>query len=285
MIIDAHNHPNYLGYDCDKILQNMAESQIDQTWLLSLETPATECSPHYYRVTRPDSYGPVPFSSCLECVQAHPDKFVLGYAPDPRLPESLDRLAGAIDLYGVKVCGEIMLRMMYDNPDSIRLFQFCGEKRLPVIVEVNYGIEGGDRYPWPGYWYGGGIEAFERTIQACPETIFLGHGPGFWAHISGDDLYRTQSYPQGDIVSGGKVTELMRSYPNLYCDLSAGSGLNALKRNESFTQEFLIEFQDRCVYGRDQYDNELQSYLNSLSLPAEAMRKIYAKNALRLLNP
>ena len=283
MIIDAHNHPNYLGFTCEKILKDMEMNHIDQTWLLSLETPPLEYSYYYYRATRPDGYGPIPFSSCLECVQAHPDKFVLGYAPDPRLPDSIYRLEGAIDLYGVKVCGEIMLRMMYDNPDAIRMFQLCGVKGLPVIVEVNYGIPSGDSYPWPGYWYGGGIDAFGRTIDACPDTIFLGHGPGYWAHISGDELYRTQSYPVGDIVNGGKVVELMRRYPNLYSDLSAGSGINALRRNREFTKEFLLEFQDRCVYGRDQYDNGHQEFLDTLGLPQKVMNKIYAENAIKLI--
>jgi predicted TIM-barrel fold metal-dependent hydrolase len=281
MIIDAHNHPYYLGYNCDKLLANMQESGIDKTWLLSLETPEPEYPPSYYKHTWPSADGPIPFSACLEFYRAHPDRFVLGYAPDPRRPESIGRLEAAIDMFGVKVCGEIMLRMTYDNPDAIKLFRFCGKKGLPVIVEVNYGI--GADGPWSGYWYGGDIEAFERAVRACPDTVFLGHGPGFWAHISGDDLYLKESYPKGDIVPGGKVVKMMRQYPNLWCDLSAGSGLNALKRNPAFAAEFLLEFQDRCLYGRDQFDNEHQRFLNGLKLPEEVLRKIYSENAQRLV--
>lgn len=285
MIIDAHNHPNYLGFNCEKILENMKQNQIDKMWLLSLETPKHEYSSRYYHHCWPDEQGAIPFSACLEFYRQHPDKFVLGYAPDPRIPESIARLEAAIELYDVKVCGEIMLRMMYDNPDAIRLFQFCGEKGLPVIVEVNYGIgqRGGTIQPWAGYWYGGGIEAFERTLQACPETIFLGHGPGFWAHISGDQFYRVASYPEGPILPGGKVVELMENHPNLYCDLSAGSGLNALLRDSEFTRQFLLQFQDRCLYGRDQFCNEHQLFLNGLGLPDEVLSKIYADNATRLV--
>lgn len=286
MIIDAHNHPNYLGFNCEKILENMNQNNIDQMWLLSLETPQHEYSPSYFKHGWPNEQGAIPFTACLEFYRQHPDRFVLGYAPDPRLPESISRLEAAISLYGVKVCGEIMLRMMYDNPDAIQMFHFCGEKGLPVIVEVNYGgmYATNRRNERINYWYGGGIDAFERAIRACPETIFLGHGPGFWAHISGDELYQTYDYPVGDVVPGGRVVELMQQYPNLYCDLSAGSGLNALKRSPAFAKQFLLEFQDRCLYGRDQFCNGHQLFLNSLELPADVLHKIYAANAARLIS-
>lgn len=286
MIIDAHNHPYYLGYNCEKMLQDMEQNQIDQTWLLSLETPRGEFPEDYYRHCWPDEKVAIPFAGCLEYYRRHPDKFVLGYAPDPRIPESISRLEAAIELYGVKVCGEVMLRMMYDNPDAVRMFQFCGEKGLPVIVEVNYGgmFAGGKSNQRLGNWYGGGIGAFERMIQACPETIFLGHGPGFWAHISNDESYKSASYPTGDVIAGGQVVELLRRYPNLYCDLSANSGLNALQRSESFAQEFLIEFQDRCLFGRDLFGNRHQQFLNRLGLPEAVIRKIYAENAKNLIS-
>jgi len=284
MIIDSHNHPNYLGYTTEKILADMEQNKIDRTWLLTLETPEHEHSPAYYRLTRGNECGPIPFSSCLESWKQAPDKFVLAYAPDPRDPHAIDKLEAAIDLYNVRVCGEIMLRMMYDNWDAISLFKFCGKKGMPVIVEVNYGAGSDGRFPnRPGYWYGGGIEAYERAVSQCPDTNFLGHGPGFWAHISADDGYQGSDYPQGGIVPGGKVVQMMRQYPNLFCDLSAFSGLNALKRDLVFTKEFLDEFQDRILYGRDQYDNHLQEFLNSLELPKSVLEKIYAGNSLRLV--
>lgn len=283
MIIDSHNHPNYLNMTCDKILDNMRLHNIDRTWLLTLETPEFEYSPSYHRMTWGDESGPIPFSHCLACAEKAPDKFVLGYAPDPRKPHAIGKLEAAIEMYGVRVYGEVMLRMTYDNPDAVAVFRYCGKRGLPVIVEVNYGHGGGGPYAAPGYWYGGGIEAFERAIRQCPDTVFLGHGPGFWAHMSGDDLYAQHSYPTGPIVPGGKVAEMMRAYDNLYCDLSAGSGLNALTRDASFGKEFLLEFQDRVLYGRDIWDNKLQQFLQTLDLPPDVLDKIYCRNSLALV--
>lgn len=283
MIIDSHNHPNYLNMTCEKILENMKAYNIDRTWLLSLETPEFEYSPGYHRITWGNELGPIPFTNCLACVEKAPEKFVLGYAPDPRKPYAIDRLEAAIEQFGVRVYGEVMLRMMYDNPDAVSMFRYCGKRGLPVIVEVNYGIGEGGPYATPGYWYGGGIDAFERAVRQCSDTVFLGHGPGFWAHISGDDLYLKESYPKGPVRAGGRVAELMRTYDNLYCDLSAGSGLNALKRDRAFSKEFILEFQDRMLYGRDDWDNNLQEFLSSLELPAEVLGKIYAGNSLTLV--
>ena len=268
----------------DRFLQNMAEYNIDKTWLLTWECPADEYDPEYYNcVSLSDQWGPIPFSRCVHYKERAPEKFVLGYAPDPRRPDAIDRLRAAIEIYGVRVYGELKLRMMYDNPDALRMFRFCGEKGLPVIVHIDYEFETGRKYPRPNWWYGGGIDAFERAIRACPATIFLGHGPGFWAHISNDDQFDKVAYPTGKVVPGGKLIQMLRRYPNLYADLSGGSGLNALKRDPEFAGEFLIEFQDRLLYGRDYFDNSHQEFLNSLGLSQEVLSKIYAGNALKLV--
>ena len=288
MIIDAHNHPDWHAHGFEKFLANMRQYNIDVTWLLSWESPEDEYVPGDKRVVSPlhdDKTGPIPFSSCLAYAQRAPDKFVLGYAPDPRRPDAIDCLEAAIAIYGVRVYGELKLRMMYDNFDALRMFRFCGQKKLPVIVHLDYdkAPEDAPKYPRPSYWYGGGIEALERALQACPETIFLGHAPGFWGNISGDGLHLKVAYPKTKVVPGGKVVEYLRKYPNLYCDLSAGSGCGALARDTEFAREFLLEFQDRVLYARDYFDNVHQEVINSLNLPQDVLDKIYSGNALKLV--
>lgn len=283
LIIDAHNHPDWHGHNLARSLQNAEQYGIARTWLLSWECPPDEYDPQYNAVSLADPRGyPIPFERCLDYARHAPDRFVLGYAPDPRRPDAVDRLAAAVAVYGVRVCGEIKLRMMYDNPDALRLYRYCGRHGLPVTVHIDYEFDSGRAYPRPNWWYGGGIEAFERALQACPETSFIGHAPGFWAHISGDNGCHEALYPPGPVLPGGKVPEMLRRYPNLYADLSAGSGLNALCRDRSFARDFLIEFQDRLLYGRDCFDNRLQEHLASLELPVDVMEKLYAGNALRL---
>ena len=85
------------------------------------------------------------------------------------------------------------------------------------------------------------------------------------------------------VLPGGRIPELLRKYPNLYCDISAGSGRLALSRDLDFTRKFLIEFHDRILYARDYFDNKHQELLNSLSLPVPVLEDIYFRNAERLL--
>jgi len=284
VIIDAHNHPDWLGHSFQKCRANMTQYGIEKTWLLSWEAPGDEYNPSFSSsCPQLSDKGPIAFARCVRYAEQSPESFILGYAPDPRRPESIDLLAAAVETYGVRVYGELKLRMMYDNPDALRMFRFCGEKRLPVMLHIDYESKSGRKYPRPSWWYGGGLEALERAVRACPETTFLGHGPGFWCHISGDCKHRKESYPQGPVVPGGKLPTLLRECPNLCCDTSAQSGLNALKRDPAFAKDFLVEFQDRVFFGRGCFDNALHDVLNGLNLPPDVLDKICSGNALELI--
>ena len=288
MIIDAHNHADWHGHNLEKFIANMDELHIDKCWLLTWISPVDEYAPENIPVCNVEhdrEGGPISFNRCLSYIERHPERFYLGYAPDPRQPDAIDKLQTAISMYDVKICGEVKLRMMYDNPDAIRMFRFAGEKGLPVTVHLDYELPSGyAEYPRPNYWYGGGIEAFERAVAKCPETNFLGHAPGFWSHISADDQYNKVAYPKGKVIPGGKLEKMLEKYPNLYCDWSAGSGCNALSRDPEFAREFLIRWQDRVLYARDLFGNMHQEFLNSLDLPKEVLDKIYYKNALKLIH-
>jgi len=286
-IIDAHNHPDWIGHDLEKSLANMDQYGIAKTWLLNWECPDFEYDALYKDLIPAPLLGsvtgPIPFSRCISYKERVPDRFVLGYCPDPRWPDACGRLKAAHDLYGAKICGELKCRMMYDNPDALRLFRLAGELGMPVTFHLQYDMQRNRQDP-RCEWWGGAIDTIERVLQACPDTIFLGHAPGFWIHISNDELWRDHTYPPADVkvVPGGRLSELMRKYSNLYCDMSAGSGCQALKRDPEFAAAFLNEFQDRILYARDNFDNQHQVLINSLNLAPAVLEKIYHSNAERL---
>ena len=79
----------------------------------------------------------------------------------------------------------------------------------------------------------------------------------------------------------------MDRFPNLYGELSAGSGAGALSRDPVFGRAFLIRRQDRILFGTDylepgQIVPQFQ-VLDSLNLPADVQAKIYRGNAERML--
>ena len=283
MFVDIHNHADYYGYNPKKMLANMDQCGIDISLLLSWETPVNEHDPGGKSAESPFSDLPTPFERCVAYRDQAPDRFLLGFCPDPRRPDAIGRLRSAVELCDVSMCGEMKLRMMYDNPDAIRLYRVCAEYGLPVLFHFDYELPNGQTYPWPNWWYGGGIDCLERVLALCPETRFIGHAPGFWAHISRDDRYLTEAYPKGKVIPGGRLEELLEKYPNLFCDMSAGSGHNALSRDPDFTRGFLTRWQDRILFGRDYFDNIHRELLESLELPAEILEKIYSGNALRIL--
>ena len=102
------------------------------------------------------------------------------------------------------------------------------------------------------------------------------------------------SYPTGPVTPGGAVPRLMREYPNMWADTSAGSGHNALTRDRAFGLEFLDEFQDKLIFGTDscrRSDVEKLDFVvafirelrETKSLSEEALAKIEWENCVRLL--
>lgn len=294
MKIDAHNHADWHGHNFDKFIANMDKYGIDKTWILSWEAPCDEYDPEtIWAFPLPRSLstdtgvagsGPVPFELGLEYKTKAPDRFILGYAPDPRRPDAILRLQAAVAIYGVRVYGELKLRMMYDNPDAIRMYRWCGENGLPVTLHFDYdsATATGHHFPRASWWYGGDIDVLERMLRLCPETNFLGHAPGFWCHISNDDLGLHTSYPKGPVIPGGRIEGLLERYPNLYCDMSAGSCHTALTRDIDYTHRLIMTFPDRFVYARDYFDNIHKELIDSLGLPDAVRELLYHGNAERL---
>lgn len=287
-IIDVHNHPNWHGVTVDKLVANMDEHGIDKTWLLSWESSEQEfnVSPSYHEAMDPRGLC-APLWMVIEGVQRHPERFVPGWAPDPRDRFVRAKLKSAVAIHGIKVYGELKCRMRYDNPDAVATFRYCGELGLAVLFHLECAphvsrmlCEG--VHNWP-VWYGGDIGVVDTMCRACPQTLFIGHGPGFWREISADADEAAETYPGGPVTSPGRLVALMRTHTNLYADLSAGSGANALERDLTHGRAFVTEFQDRILFGRDHFDRRLLDVLEKLDLPDDVMDKVMCGNAVRLI--
>lgn len=291
MIIDAHNHADWHKHGFQAFAKNMDECHIDKTWLLTWETPDTERNLSDLSVLgNPALHGstggvPASLAQGVSYRDRLPGRFILGYAPDPRRGGALLNLKAAMDLYGIQVCGEVKFRMMYDNYDAIEMFHFCADAGLPVTLHFDYPAANPSnmQYPFRNWWYGGSVDTLERVLQACPDTVFLGHAPGFWAHISGDDCGLTKAYPRGPVLPGGRIEYLLEHYPNLYCDMSAGSARIALSRDPEYSEKLINRFPERFVYARDNFDNELQGFIAQLNLSEDVEELLYHKNAERIV--
>jgi predicted TIM-barrel fold metal-dependent hydrolase len=58
-------------------------------------------------------------------------------------------------------------------------------------------------------------------------------------------------YPEGPIKRGGVTDKWLGDYTNLFADMSAVSGNNAVSRDPAFTEDFLKRHQDKLLFGSD----------------------------------
>ena len=285
--IDAHAHPDFCDYGFDEIIDNMDKNGIGKSWLLSWETPVGDFDPRNGSVEPLGTTVPVPFSRCLAYKEKAPDRFILGYCPDPHDPGAIHKMRSAINTYHVQVCGEAKFRLMCDDPDCVDLWRFCGEHGLPVTLHMDYDTAQltGHEFPRRHYWFGGRIENLENALKLCPETNFLGHAPGFWCHISADDSGLTNAYTTEPVIRGGKVQKLLETYPNLYCDCSAGSCHRAFSRDPAYAKELILTYPDRFLFARDCFDDKMERFLDDLDLPETVREMVFHGNAERLCPP
>lgn len=207
---------------------------------------------------------------------------------DPPAPDFSWLLDRFVEL-GCAGIGELTASLPLDDTRVVTLCRQCGERCLPVLAHCTG--QGSGVY---GLFDEVGSPRLERLLRQIPDTTFIGHAPGFWAEISGDLRPENKFiYPEGPVRSEGSLVRLLRAYPNLYADLSARSGLNAISRDREFAARFLEEFQDRLLFGTDVCFAgkawriptlaHLRSMLAEGAISREAFEKITGGNALRIL--
>lgn len=290
MLIDSHQHVYYHGLSPAGVVGEMDRFGITRAWILTWYLPPAEDVPATHVYFNPANFRPdgthagSTLNDVIRACDQYPSRFVAGYCPCPHEGSAAALFEAAYQGHGVRVCGEWSYRMLLDDPRSLELFRKAGELGCPVVLHLDVPFlpdgKGGQTYQT--YWYGGGIGPLERALQACPHTVFIGHAPGFWRYLSGDEQHEPAVYPRGPVKPGGQLLRLLDTYPNLWADLSAGSGLGALQRDLDHARQFLLRYADRLLFGRDDHGQKLQLFLDALDLPDPVRTKICAENALRL---
>ncbi len=238
------------------------------------------------------SHVPQSNEEVLELAREHDGRFVPFCNVDPRAmtnsPDApLGKLLGHYRDRGCRGVGEVTANLPFGDPLVQNLFRCAAEARLPLTFHV--GCQIGGTY---GLYDDPGLPQLERSLQRFPELVLLGHSQGFWAEMTPlrtvADRY---GYPDYPIEAEGAVVLLMRRYPNLYGDLSANSGHNALARDLEYAGRFLTEFQDRLLFGTDicapdtptPLVNTLQQLRDTGRISPEVFAKVARENAVKLL--
>lgn len=287
MLIDIHSHigrivPDRREFvDVTSLIAKMDAWGIDLTCILALsEHPE-------------GGYLECDTEDIIAACARYPQRLIPFCLIDPRYGNdpSID-FSHLLEEYAARGCkgvGEFLPKLDFDDPRCLNLYRQAGRFGLPVLFDMQ------DRPDGYGLRDDLGLPKLEHALQACPETVFIGHGPTFWAEISAEVPADDRScYPPGPVVPGGAVPRLMRQYANLWADTSATSGYNAFTRDPAFGLEFLEEFQDKLIFGTDsclRSDTTLLwkgvAFFRDLragkKLPESALAKIEWQNCVRLL--
>jgi hypothetical protein len=273
--VDVHTHLGQTWNTAEplsagELLRWMDINQIAQAVVLPLSSPESSS----YLLTT---------DFVLAATADHRDRLIPFCSIDPRTSYSggLKGLVALLKKYvdrGAKGFGEHKPGVKIDDPRNMIIYAACGELELPLLFH----LDEQRNMDAPG------LPGLERALKENPHTHFIGHGPGWWASISGNitpaDLAR---YPDGTVAPGGAIDTLMEKYPNLHGDLSAGSGARAISRDPTFGRDFMIRRADRLMFGTDflapgQEVPQLTLF-RQMQLPAEVQAKVFRDNARKLL--
>lgn len=195
-------------------------------------------------------------------------------------------------------------RIHLDDPRIDPIWAKCGELGIPVLIHaadpkqfwqpidennerwLELKLHPGRRHDTDPVKWETIIAEQHRVFQKHPNTIFIN------AHLGwcGNDL--------------AKLSQLLEQFPNMYTEI--GAVIAELGRQPRAARAFLIRYQDRVLFGKDSWvPEEYETYFRvletadeyfpyhkryhafwrmyGLDLPDDVLKKIYYKNALKII--
>jgi predicted TIM-barrel fold metal-dependent hydrolase len=225
-IIDIHQHTNYSFRTDEQLLAHQRAMGVTQTILL----PAGSL----YHLEANCTGNQAVYDFALD----HPGgEFVYAANEVAGLPGCRAELEKWLKKGAVAIA-EQKFQVDCDSPGIVEVAEVAQEFNVPILLHFQHNK------------YNKHIERFHSVLEKFPKVNFIGHAQTWWANVDAK-CDQTTMYPIGPITPGGLTDRLLTDYPNMYGDLSAGSGLNALNRDKDFARDFIKRHQDKLIYGSD----------------------------------
>ena len=268
-IIDIHQHTNYVGRSDADLLRHQRAMGVTTTVLL----PAGR----YYGLDAQCGDNP----SVERFAKKHPGEFLFFANELPYLKEADAEIRRYLQKGAVGI-GEQKFRVLADSAYLERMAGIAKDFGVPILLHF-----------WDGD-YNMELERFHKILEKFPTVNFIGHAQSWWGHIDKNHNPKV-IYPKGKVTAGGLTDRWLADYPNIFGDLSAGSGLNALRRDPEFTAGFLERHQHKLLFGSDCPDKEgrganclgaqILATVRQSSGSKQVERQILFENARQLLRP
>lgn len=181
-------------------------------------------------------------SRAVAVVQEYPKQFVRFTNADVRQPDAIQELTAGVKS-GAIGFGELKYPVALDSEEMKRVYALAADLQVPVLIHFQ------ESSLVQGAW-NTGFTRLPAVLKAFPRTTFIAHANSWWANISAD-ADKDVDYPTGPIKPGGLSDKMLSDYPNVYGDLSANSGRNALARDPAFAAAFVRRHANKLMFGSD----------------------------------
>jgi len=236
-IIDIHQHTNYSGRTDEQLLYHQRAMGVTQTILLPAGSPVNRPSTHDGK-TNGLAAKCGTNESCVKIAREHPGEYYFFVNEVPDLPEAKDVLTKYLKM-GALGIGEQKFFLPCDSPPIEAVAEVAGDFGVPVLLHFQEGM------------FNVNFADFHKILEKYPKTRFIGHAQSFWGNTDKNYTNAAGMYPHGKVAPGGITDRYLSDYPNMFADMSAGSGLNFLQRDEDHARGFLDRHQDKVLFGSD----------------------------------
>jgi len=276
-IIDIHQHQHYHSWTDEEMMIHQRNMGVSTTILLPAGTSVKRPSTHdgFSNGLEAKAGGN---QACYDFAIQHPKEYRFGVNEVPDLegaPEEIEKWLKK----GAVVIGELKFGVDCDSIEMQKIYKLAEAYGVPVLMH------------WQTEKYNYGFDRFYKMLEQFPKVNFIGHAVTWWANIDKNNKDQLVHYPKGPVTAGGLTDRYLSDYPNMYGDLSAGSGLNAFTRDEEHGKQFLKKHEDKLLFGSDCADHsgfakdgctgaQQIAMIRKLSDCKKMERKILYKNAL-----
>ena len=265
-IVDIHQHTDYSGRPDDVLVKHQLTMGIAKSILL----PAGK----WYGLEGGASGN----ERVWELARQYPDRYLCFANEVPSEPDAREVIEKYLKM-GARGIGEQKFFMDVTGKEMELLCDIAQAYSVPILLHFQH-----ERYNVK-------FDQFYRVLARYPKVNFIGHAQTWWANI---DSKHEQSvlYPKWKVTAGGWTDRYLRDYPNMFGDLSAGSGLNALQRDQDHARKFIERHQDKLLYGSDCNDHlgaglkcsgsQQIAKIRKLTTPS-IQQKLFWDNAARII--
>ncbi|MDZ7360132.1 MAG: amidohydrolase [candidate division KSB1 bacterium] len=223
------------------------------------------------------------------------------------LEQDVKNGAAGLKIYkslGLEIKDNSGKRVAVDDPRLAPIWAKCGELKIPVLIHT------GDPAP---FWLP--QDKFNERwleLKQFPDRYRYGKEPS-WQQVMNEQFNVFKNHPQTIFISAhmawlandlARLGKVLDDHPNMYTEI--GAIIYEPGRQPRFARDWFIKYQDRVLFGKDIWapeeyhvyfrvletaDEYFDYYrkrhafwkMYGLDLPDEVLKKLYYKNALRIL--